>query len=199
MDRVHDQASKLLLQDLELLLRVLGRLNELVDDTLDVRLLEEFLPQIDSLFPNERLQLVLLGRIQTRHLFDLTSQCLSDNLRAETDADQLDVLMVLIDVLNQASDNWQPRRSLDIIDGSGGTRNNYGLHLGQLGFRGQVEVEHVVDTPLFDIRAAHTTHELAHDHALVDSLEEWAPVDIHHGDLWVERHGEHFFLRDKDT
>ena len=197
MNRVHDQAAKLLLQNLELLLRVLRRLNELFDDTPDERFLEEFLPQIDGLFPNESLQLVLLGCIQTRHFFDLTSQSLCDNLRAETNADQLDVLMVLVDVLYQASDDWQPRCPLDIIDGSGGPRNNYSLHLGQLGFRGQVEVEYVVDAPLFDIRTAHTTHKLAHDHALVDSLEEGTPVDIHHRDLRVERHGEHSFLRDE--
>ena len=52
-----------------------------------------------------------------------------------------------------------------------------------------MEVEDVVDAPLFDIRASHSTHVLAHYDALIDSLEVRPAIHVHHSYLWIEGHG----------
>ena len=62
-----------------------------------------------------------------------------------------------------------------------------------------MEVENVIDAPLFKIGATHAPHILTDNHRLSDGLQMLPTVNIHHRNLWIESHGKDFFLGDENA
>ena len=62
-----------------------------------------------------------------------------------------------------------------------------------------MKVEYVIDTPLFDIGASHSTHVLADEHRFIYGFEMLSAIYIHHCDLRVEPHREYLVFCDEYT
>lgn len=62
-----------------------------------------------------------------------------------------------------------------------------------------MEVENVIDAPLFKIWTSHASHVLTNNHRLSDSLQVLPAVNIHHCNLWIESHWEDFFLSNENA
>mmetsp|Transcript_23276 Transcript_23276/g.31078 ORF Transcript_23276/g.31078 Transcript_23276/m.31078 type:complete len:324 (+) Transcript_23276:370-1341(+) len=198
MDGVNNKGAHLVLELRQVALLVLSGRDEVVNDAAHEWLLEEFLPQLNHFLPNERLQLVLGHLVKHGHFLDLATKGLGDNLAAEADTDQFDVGVVLIDVLDEAREDRQPGGALDVVNRGDCSRQNDGLHVGELGFRWQVEVKDVVDAPLLHIGASQAAHVLPNEHRFVQGFHVGAPVKVQHGHLWVEGHRQNLGLVDVD-
>ena len=68
------------------------------------------------------------------------------------------------------------------------------MHLLKLCFRGQVEIEDVVEAPLFGVWSTHPTHVLAHKSDLSERLKMGTSIYVHKTDFGVESHAHNLLL-----
>lgn len=68
------------------------------------------------------------------------------------------------------------------------------MHLLKLCFRREVEVESVVETPLFNVWSTHTAHVLAHKNDFSQCLKVWTSIYVQKSDFRVESHAHNFLL-----
>lgn len=129
----------------------------------------------------------------------MTPECLCDNLRAKADTNELDIRIVLVYILDEASEDWEPGCALDIINRGDSAWQDDSLHMGQLSFGGQMEVKNIVYAPLFDITTTTPSHVLANEHSFVQSLHMGPSIEVEHCHLWVESHGQDFRLVDVNS